>query len=313
MKSCPARQAATRALPRACIALATIAMVTAPSDSAETLTIGSALVRAIDNVEVPAREAGVIAEILVREGTVVATGDLLARIDATASKLEQQRAELELKLARMEAENDVSVRFAEKSLATAQAELRRAEQSDKQYPRSVSQTELEQLRLTVARSALEIEQAKHQRAVAIASTDLKENQLAAAAWGVQRCAIRSPLAGVVVQVHHRAGEWVSPGDAVVRVVRVDRLRAESFLSAEKADATLVGRPVVLETTVSGGKTGRFAGKIVFVGTEVDPVNGQVRLWAEIDNRGRRLRPGLRGTMVIEPATTADRTGNERDQ
>jgi multidrug efflux pump subunit AcrA (membrane-fusion protein) len=42
----------------------------------------------------------------------------------------------------------------------------------------------------------------------------------------------------------------------------------------------------------------FAGKIVFVSPEVDPITGQVRIWAEIDNRDGRLRPGQPAQMVV---------------
>jgi multidrug efflux pump subunit AcrA (membrane-fusion protein) len=39
---------------------------------------------------------------------------------------------------------------------------------------------------------------------------------------------------------------------------------------------------------------------VFVSPEVDPVNGQVRVLAEVDNPDGVLRPGLRATMTIGP-------------
>jgi macrolide-specific efflux system membrane fusion protein len=42
----------------------------------------------------------------------------------------------------------------------------------------------------------------------------------------------------------------------------------------------------------------FDGTIVFVSPEVDPITGQVRLWAEIDNRKRQLRPGQPARMVV---------------
>jgi macrolide-specific efflux system membrane fusion protein len=48
--------------------------------------------------------------------------------------------------------------------------------------------------------------------------------------------------------------------------------------------------------------------VVFVSPEVDPVNGQVRIWAEIDNKSLVLRPGLQGALLIEPRSdTAGKT------
>ena len=47
----------------------------------------------------------------------------------------------------------------------------------------------------------------------------------------------------------------------------------------------------------------FAGKLVFVSPEVDPVNNQVRVLAEIDNPESLLRPGLRATLTIDESAT----------
>ena len=61
------------------------------------------------------REAGVLAAVEVREGQLVAAGDLLARMDDTQAQLASKRAQIELDTARVEAANDVDVRFAQKS------------------------------------------------------------------------------------------------------------------------------------------------------------------------------------------------------
>ena len=42
------------------------------------------------------------------------------------------------------------------------------------------------------------------------------------------------------------------------------------------------------------------GTSIFVDPEIDPVNQQVRIWAEIDNERMQLRPGMRGRLTIEP-------------
>ena len=43
----------------------------------------------------------------------------------------------------------------------------------------------------------------------------------------------------------------------------------------------------------------YGGKVAFVSPEVDPITGQVRVWAEIDNAAGKLRPGQNVRMVIE--------------
>ena len=40
---------------------------------------------------------------------------------------------------------------------------------------------------------------------------------------------------------------------------------------------------------------------MFVSPEVNPVNGQIRVWAELENQDLLLRPGVAAEMTIEPA------------
>ena len=44
----------------------------------------------------------------------------------------------------------------------------------------------------------------------------------------------------IVQVYVRKGEWVEPGQKALRIVNVDRLKAEGFIPAAAATAELLG-------------------------------------------------------------------------
>ena len=109
----------------------------------------------------------------------------------------------------------------------------------------------------------------------------------------------APFAGTVVLIRGRIGEWVEVGDQVLRLVAVDRLRAEGFLAGAQASRALVGKPVTLRVA-SGEQTFDVTGTLRFVSPEQEPVSGQVRVWAEIPNTDGTLRPGQRGTLEIAP-------------
>jgi macrolide-specific efflux system membrane fusion protein len=126
-----------------------------------------------------------------------------------------------------------------------------------------------------------------------------ENELDAAEVQRIRRQIVAPFDGTVVQVFVRLGEWVEPGQKALRIVNIDRLKAEGFLRAAGADASLLGAPVQLTLDLAGEQAAAFDGKVSFVSPEVDPITGQVRVWAEIDNHAGRLRPGQSVRMVIE--------------
>jgi multidrug efflux pump subunit AcrA (membrane-fusion protein) len=72
------------------------------------------------------------------------------------------------------------------------------------------------------------------------------------------------------------------------------------MPAQHASHDLGGRKVRLQVTTSTDKTQEFPGKIVFINPEIDPLNSQVRFWAEVENQGLKLRPGMQATLTIDP-------------
>jgi macrolide-specific efflux system membrane fusion protein len=307
--------------------------VTATAATAsEPVEVEAVVLRLLEEAEVPAQESGVITQIAAREGQRVARGELLAQIDDQVAQLAAAAAELQFNVAAAKATNDVRLRFAQKALEVSEAELKRSTESVERFAKSVSQSQLDVERLTVEKNRLELEQASHEHHVAQLEMKVKDHERTAARAAVTRRRIAAPFDGIVVQVLVRQGEWVESGRQALRVVSVDRLKAEGFLPAHLAKGNLSDAAVKLETvskpsgtvpilrrlpeqnqtvplsetvlkpllTTSGesDKAESFTGKIVFVSPEVDPITNQVRIWAEIDNREGRLRPGQPVKMVI---------------
>lgn len=268
-----------------------------PSESTE-IQLEAVLVTLIEQVEVPAQEAGVLSQVDIREGDAVQEGDLLARIQDIDAELIGRRARLELDVARQSAKNDVEIRLAKKQLELAKNDLGRAKESIERFRKSVSAAALDKLQLEAEKAVLGIEQAEKKFDLAQLEPRVKENEVAMADRGVARRRIASPIDGIVVQIKRRRGEWVEPGETVLRVVRMDRLRVEGFVSAQVAAGSLMRRPVTLHVDLGDRDRGDFRGEIVFISPEIDPVNGQVRVWAEVENRGQLLRPGLAGSLAI---------------
>ncbi len=98
------------------------------------------------------------------------------------------------------------------------------------------------------------------------------------------------------------GEWVEPGQTIARILRLDRLRAEGLVGGNEVSGDMQGRKATLTVDIDGHPM-EFTGTVTFVSPEVDPVNGQVRIWAEVENPQFKLRPGLHGSMIISPAAS----------
>src|SRR5262245_2964816 len=270
--------------------------------------IESALVTLIEQVEIPAKIEGVLSAVEVREGQMVEAGTVVARLEDTEARLTHDRAKTDFEIARKQATNDLKVRVARKSTDVARAEYKRAQESVEKYKKSVSDTELDRLRLAAERAELETEQAVHEQETAQLTSRLKEIEMELAWQAVERRALLAPISGMVVQVIPHQGEWIQAGKTAVRLLRVDRLRVEGFLSAKNLPGDLLGRRVTLAVDLAGKPGATFDGAVVFVSPEVNPVNGQVRIWAEVENKKLQLRPGLRGNLTIhaETAQTAKR-------
>lgn len=281
------------------VALSMLVATPPVGSEGHSVEVSAALVKLMNQVDVPAREGGVLSGVEIREGQIVKEGELIAQVMDVEARIAEERAKIEVDIARKTTENDVKLRFAKKSAEVAKAELRRSMASVDKYKKSVSDTDLERMQLVVDKSLLEIEQADHEFRIALLSRLVKDNEYRAAQEAVKRHQIIAPLAGVVVSVAKHRGEWVKPGDTVARILHLDRVKAEGFLKVDHLTSNLDGCPVKLIVDLPGAPATEFTGKVTFLHPEIDPVNAQIRVWAEILNEGLRLRPGMRARMIIQ--------------
>jgi len=266
---------------------------------AEEIEVSATLLKIIETVEIPAQQSGVLRSMSVQEGDIVDRAQVIAKIDDDEKSLEVDKAQVEFQIADRKAINDVDIRFSRKSLEVAKAELDRSEEALTIAAKSVSQTEMDRLRLIVEKNTLEIEQAQEELEIARLTARLRETELDLVRTQLSKYEIKSPIEGMVVAVFRRAGEWIETSDALVKVVRIYRLRAEGFIRNEDALLDLLGSQAIVTVEIPNRDSIIANGTVVFVDPEVDPVNGQVRVWVDLANDQLRLRPGLRAQMMIE--------------
>jgi multidrug efflux pump subunit AcrA (membrane-fusion protein) len=275
----------------------------ASADAGPSLTIPGCVVSFLDEAEVPAQEAGVLVELNVREGQEVSLDEVLAQIDAAQAEIAKRAADLQLKVAKEQAENDIRLQYAQAAAKVAEAEYIAALTINRDAPRTVPEVEVNRLKLVWEKTKWEIEQAREDMKISALEAKVREAELEHAQTQLTRRQIRSPLKGVVVELHRHAGEWVKPGDPVFHVGRMDRLRIKAFVKeADYAPSQIDGRQVSVEVELSGGRREEFPGQIVFVSPEVEG-GGGYRVWAEVLNirEGRHwlLRSGQTVKMTID--------------
>lgn len=263
------------------------------------------LVTPISETEIPARVAGVLADTAFRVGDMVQEGAVLGHVDDAEAKMAEGLAEVELGIARVLAQADPLVESAEVAYEVAQSNLRRAEESLANFGKSISKAEMDDYRLKATEAKTAVWEQRRGVEVGVLTERLRLQQFEVAREATRRHQIVSPVAGMVKEVDRQVGEWVIPGQTVARVIRLDRLRCVGFLPADwvrNGDGPdgIVGRDAdfhVPEKDAAGAS--RFQGTIVFLAPEIDPESDQIRVWVEIDNQDLRLRPGDRGTLVLD--------------
>lgn len=293
---------------RACLAVALLAVALYGSlypnplyaflfDGAE-VTVSPVLIKVIEEVAIPAVQEGPILAIEVKEGQVVQEGQMLIQLDDQRARLKQQQAELEQKIAVMKAGNRSGIMLAETEVRVTSSNLQRALDSRKRFPDTPSQAEVDEMELRVAQGKQHLEQATQDSKLADLARELSVKNLELATFEVERHQIKSPIQGAVTEIIAKKGEWVRPGDPLVRVTRIDRLKVEGFVKRELASSSLVDRTVTIVVEGVEGEKGRHSGKVVFLSPVVEPNDRTQRIVAEVDNSRGLLGPGLRAKMII---------------
>jgi len=280
----------------------------APVSGTSAVPVIKGVVKLIDQVTVSVQEAGLITALEVREGTTVSADSLVGRVSDSQARMAKLVAEAEHKIAQNKAGNDIEVRYAESAAKVAEYEYRAGLQANQRAANSISQVKLQEMALAFEKAQRQIEQAQHNLDIAKEEAEAKRVEVDAAEDGVKRRQITSPIGGEVVEVPVHVGEFVKPGDAIFRVIRLDQLAVEGFLRGnDYAPGDIVGKPVIVELKLAHGRPMQFAGKVTFVHPEIDG-RGQFRIKAEVANIAENgqylLRPGHDVDMAIRTDVAA---------
>ena len=262
-------------------------------------TANNVVTKITEERRIPCSTPGIILESKLSEGVMLSRDDLMISLDDRKAQLEVDRLKKELDKAEKEASTRVELEYQVKSIDVAIVELNRAIQSNQRTPGAVAQTEIDQLNLMVQKARSEKDKIEFQIKLKEMAVDVRKVELAIGKEKLADHKIRSPIAGMVVEVFRRPGEWVEMSEPVCRMIRLDKLRAEVKVPAEIALNNLVGSEAVFQPSLPSLKDMQFSGKVIFVDPEANPVSREMRVWVEIDNRKLKLVPGLAGKVSIK--------------
>jgi RND family efflux transporter MFP subunit len=243
-------------------------------------------IRAERDATVRAEIGGSITEVGVQEGQSVRTGALLGRIETRTLDDLRQSAES-------------AVRSAENQLAVARREMERTEKLVQAG--ALAARDLDIARNNVASAEAQLADAKSR----LASTDRQ----------IADTVLRSPITGIVSNRYVNAGDVVSIGAELFRIIDPSSMRLEASVPSDDLSFLRIG--VEVEFSVRGYDQ-TFRGRIQRIAPQADPVTRQVPIYVSIPNVGGRLVSGLfaEGRVVsraaeglIVPANAVNRSGS----
>jgi RND family efflux transporter MFP subunit len=231
--------------------------------------------------ELASQGQGVLTEILVGRGDMVARGEVVARLD---SELQQNA----VGLARIRAENEAAITAGEARLKFRQTEFDRV--TTLMDRGSSSQSNLDE-------AAVELQLARGELAMAKAERRIAEAELAQARQRLARRDVVAPFDAVVVEVTASLGEYAHEEAPVMTLAQLDPLRVEVYLPIRYTRQVSRGKEAVV--TFPAPIDARRTAEVTAIDRVFDAASGTFGIRLELPNPDFALPGGIRCTLKFE--------------
>lgn len=260
--------------------------------------------------EVSAETAGRVVETPVERGTRVSQGALLVRISPSETSAQLQEADANA--AQIEARLGLvagqpfdrsrvpDVMNAKASLDFADAEYNRMRSLLDQ--KVISQSEFDQRRTQLEAARQTYQAALNGADQSFRSLEAARARVALARKAVDDTAVRAPLHGLVAERLVSVGDYVTRGQRVATVVRVDPMRVELTVPEQQVAMINVGQQVRLTVDAYPGEV--FAATVKFISPALRSDQRALTVEAVAVNADGRLKPGLFATALVRQPDAA---------
>jgi multidrug efflux pump subunit AcrA (membrane-fusion protein) len=242
----------------------------------------------------------VISTIGPKEGDTVKEGTEIVRLMDEVPKANWE-------VAKLVADDQIEVQYATEAHRVDELEYKKSVAANGQAPGTISEIELERLKLNAVKSGLQIKKATHDIAVNVKKAEQAKAEL-------DTCRIQAPFDGFINHILKHRGDAVKQGDTIVEMVNTDVVRVEGMVKDTDIWRVKLGSPVTVVLDIRGEvpeiERQVFRGKIGFV-DEVAVAGTDTRVWAEVPNPGNMLRPGFIAKMTISTDETIVKAATPR--
>ena len=113
--------------------------------------------------------------------------------------------------------------------------------------------------------------------------------------------VMATIKGVVVERKVTTGQVVQPADVLFTVADLSRVWAVAQVPEQQVAQVKVGQSVRIE--VPALENEKLIGKLIYVGSTVNPESRTVLVRTELENSSGRLKPSMLASMLIESTPT----------
>lgn len=239
-----------------------------------------------EEISVSAQVGGKVFKMLVEVGDEVEDNDVVAEIDREDYELQLENAKAQLAVA-------------EAGLNGARSEYQRKEQLYKEDPPAIPKSAFE-----LVQTQLELAEAQYnaaQVAVSMAEKQLRDTAVRAALKEAVIGGGEQHIRGIVSMRKASAGEFVGPGQELVRIIVIRPIKMRFSVPERYATDITEGSSVKARLRAYPDRV--FEGSVSRIDPTVDPATRTLSLEAEFENRDEALRPGFFAECDLELAGT----------
>jgi multidrug resistance efflux pump len=259
-----------------------------------------AILSFVNDIKVVAQTDGIILDILVDEGAVVAKDSAMIQIDNRLANAEKEVANKELESARLKAEDDSQIKFSEASYEVATSVFNRSQDL---YVKGVEpQDDWEKKRLEKIKAGFQIDVSKREQMINQAAVGVNQAKVNASLVQLELRTIKAPFSGVVASMQKERYDWVKAGEEILRLVSLDKFRVKGTVRIADSPNTLEGAKAKVIIPVGAGQVEQLDGVVGFVSPESQGTGArsdgtqEYTVWVEIPNKQVGGKYLFRGTM-----------------
>jgi len=105
--------------------------------------------------------------------------------------------------------------------------------------------------------------------------------------------VRAPISGVVVKKYKEAGESIDRAEKLMDIVNIETVYVQFYLAPSLRKS--VQQDQAIRVRILDLEGAEFDGKVTFIDPRNDAASGLVRVKAQIENKDRRIKPGMKGS------------------